>query len=93
MDSDLFWLAVGIAIMGYFIGNGLKHMHHPKESSYDFFLIEEKELHTYVNLSKEAFQDLITKYPDAPKIELNGKTYYNYRQFINWMSSDDVFKK
>jgi hypothetical protein len=37
-------------------------------------------------------EELLTKYPGAPKIELKGTTYYPYHQFVDWLSSNEIYK-
>ncbi|MFF2440423.1 hypothetical protein [Priestia megaterium] len=39
-----------------------------------------------------AIEELLTKYPGAPKIELKGTTYYRYHQFVDWLSSNEIYK-
>jgi hypothetical protein len=91
MEIDLFWIGAGLAALGYFIGDGLKGFNQPKDSSAKQpTLIKEKDMHSYLGLSKEELKDLVNKYPNAPRIELNGTTYYNYQHFLNWMSSIDT---
>lgn len=92
MDIDLFWVGAGLAALGYFIGEGLKNFNNPK-SSYGGYptLIKEKDLPYYLNLNKQKVEDLAAKYPDMPKVELNGTTYYPYKQLLEWMSSGDMF--
>ena len=70
VEIDTFWIAVGLAALGYFI-----------------------DLHYHFNLSKGEIEELLDKYPDAPKIELKGTTYYPYQQFIDWLSSNDIYKR
>lgn len=88
MEIDLFWIGAGLAALGYFIGNGLKSFNQPEASSDEEpTLIKEKDLHSFIGLSKDELKELVTKYPNAPRIELNGTTYYNYQHFLNWLSS------
>lgn len=85
-------IAIGLALMGYFIGKGLQNFSTPeKQQSYQ--LISEEDLPFYIHLSKEEVEELLTKYPGAPKIELNGTTYYPYKQFIDWLTSNEIYKK
>lgn len=87
MEIDFFWIGAGLAALGYFIGDGLKNFKNPKGSPSTYpTLIKEKDLHYYVNLSKEEVSELLKKYPDAPKIELKGTTYYPYEQFLEYLS-------
>lgn len=96
MEIDFFWIGLGIAAFGYFIGNGLKNFKNP-EASFQFedeypTLIKEKDLHTYLNLSKDEVADLLKQHPNAPKIELNGTTYYPYQQFMKWITSTEIYQ-
>jgi hypothetical protein len=93
MEISFFWIAVGLAAFGYFIGDGLKNFGKPQKKLSYPYLIKEKELHYYFNLSKGEVEELLNKYPDAPKIELKGTTYYPYQQFIDWISSNEIYKK
>jgi len=93
VEIDTFWIAVGLAALGYFIGDGLKNFSKPQKKSSYPYLIKEKDLHYHFNLSKGEIEELLDKYPDAPKIELKGTTYYPYQQFIDWLSSNDIYKR
>lgn len=95
IEMDFFWIGVGLAAFGYFIGNGLKNFKNP-EAKFLFddeypTLIKEKDLHTYLNLSRDEVADLLRKHPDAPKMELAGTTYYPYRQFMKWVTSNEIY--
>ncbi len=92
MDINFFWIAVGLAAFGYFIGDGLKNFSKPQKKVGYPHLIKEKDIHFYFNLSKGEVEELLNKYPDAPKIELKGTTYYPYQQLIDWLSSNDIYK-
>jgi hypothetical protein len=96
MEIDLFWIGLGIAAFGYFIGNGLKNFKNP-EGKFLFddeypTLIKEKDLHTYLNLSKAEVADLLNKHPNAPKVELDGTTYYPYKPFMKWVMSTEIYQ-
>jgi hypothetical protein len=91
MEIDFFWIGAGLAAMGYFIGNGIKSFNQPEDSSAgEPTLLKEKDLHYHLGLSKDELKELVTKYPDAPRIELNGTTYYNYQHFLKWLSLIDM---
>nr|MDH3162656.1 DNA-binding protein [Bacillus licheniformis] len=94
MEMNLFWIGLGLAALGYFIGDGLKNFKNPKGiySGYPY-LIKEDDLHYYLGLSKVETKEMsLRKYPDIPKIELNGTTYYPYQQLMDWMLSADLYK-
>ncbi|MFS0782040.1 DNA-binding protein [Bacillus sp. 1P06AnD] len=84
---DFFWIAVGLAGLGYFIGDGLRHIGNPKKVTKYFVFIKENELHYYVNLSRKEIKELLNEFPDAPKVVLNGKVYYPSRQFQEWLAA------
>jgi hypothetical protein len=68
MDISFFWMAAGLAALGYFIGYGLKNFGNPKASFSDYpTLVKEKDLHLHVGLSKEEVGEMLHKFPDAPK--------------------------
>ncbi|WP_080873820.1 DNA-binding protein [Oceanobacillus timonensis] len=85
-------LAIGLAVMGYFIGKGLQNFGRPEANKEYHTFIRESDLEFYVNLDKEELEELLSKYPDAPKVELNGTTYYPYAQFLEWISSKEMYR-
>lgn len=85
-------LAIGLGFMGYFIGNGLKNIGEPENGHPSTYFIKEHDLPLYFNLDKEEMEDLLRKYPDAPKLTLNGTTYYPHKQFLKWLSSTEIYK-
>ena len=94
MEISFFWIAVGLAAFGYFIGDGLKNFSKGKKNSYyDSYLIKEADLPRYLLLSKTEVQDLLHKYPGVPKLELDGTTYYPYQPLIDWFYSNELYKK
>ncbi|WP_152658010.1 DNA-binding protein [Oceanobacillus sp. CFH 90083] len=92
LDFGLIVLAIGLAVMGYFIGKGLQNLGRSETSKEYNIFIKESDLEFYINLNKEEIEDLLRKYPDAPKIELNGTTYYPYTQFMEWVSSRNNYR-
>ncbi|SOC22719.1 hypothetical protein SAMN05880501_11482 [Ureibacillus xyleni] len=92
MDAGLFWIGAGLAFLGYFIGDGLKNLKNPKVNySAQPTLIDERDLHLYLGLTKEETKELLSKYPDAPKVVLKGTTYYPYQRFLEWLTSNDIY--
>lgn len=94
LGIGLILLAVGLSLMGYFVGKGLQNMGNPdKSQNYNLF-IKESDLRFYfnLNLDQKEIEELLEKYPNAPKIELKGKKYYPYKQFIDWVSSNEFYK-
>lgn len=85
-------LAVGLGFMGYFIGDGLKNMGKPDSEHPATNFIKKEDLPIYFSLDKEEIDDLLDKHPNAPKIILNGTTYYPYKQFLYWLSSAEIYK-
>lgn len=62
MDIGFFWIALGLAALGYFIGNGIRNFSTPKKSTNEYYLIKESDLHLYIYLSKEETEELLYKY-------------------------------
>ncbi|MCC3359480.1 DNA-binding protein [Bacillus sp. REN16] len=92
LGTGLILLAIGLALMGYFIGKGLQNMGHPDKGHYYHLFIKENDLEFYLNLNKHEIEELLEKHPNAPQIELKGTIYYPYRQFMEWISSNKDFK-
>lgn len=70
VEMNLFWIGLGLAALGYFIGDGLKNFKNPKGSYSGYpYLIKEDDLHYYLGLSKVETKEMLRKYPDIPKIE------------------------
>ncbi|WP_077624807.1 helix-turn-helix domain-containing protein [Sediminibacillus massiliensis] len=93
MEYDFFWLAIGIAIAGYCIGDGLKNFNNPNNKSLmdylddekDHELINEKEVHNFMGISKEDAKSLIDEHPDIPHIMINNKIYYPKEKLRKWL--------
>ncbi|WP_353615321.1 hypothetical protein [Virgibacillus sp. 7505] len=49
-------------------------------------------MHTYLNLSKAEVADLLNKNPNAPKVVLDGTTYYPYKPFMKWITSTEIYQ-
>ncbi|MBM7839061.1 hypothetical protein JOC54_002331 [Alkalihalobacillus xiaoxiensis] len=95
MDG-MFWLAIGIIGFGYFIGDGIKNFkNHSTSHLTDMFsdekpkLIKEKDLHYYLNLSKEDAKELVKSYPSVPHLNINGSIYYPAEKLDSWLASLD----
>ena len=92
---DFIWLAIGIAVAGYCIGDGLKNFKNPAaktvmdyfEEDDDHELVKEKDLHYFIGISKEDTQALIEKYPEVPSVELNGTLYFSKIKLREWMKN------
>lgn len=87
------WLSIGIAVAGYFIGDGLKNFSNPSaknvmdflEEEDEYELIKEKDLHYFIGISKEDTKALIQRYPDIPSVELNGTLYFSKIKLLEWL--------
>lgn len=90
---DYIWLALGIAIAGYLIGDGLKNFKNPNsknildslDESDDHELIKENEVHHFIGISKEDAKDLIRDHPNIPHIIINNKIYYPKAKLREWL--------
>ncbi|MBL3646942.1 hypothetical protein ABZM97_10460 [Bacillus vallismortis] len=85
---DVF-LGIGIALAGYFIGEGLKQMNHPKayEKS-DTLLIKERDIYYYIGyflgITTAEAKQLAGDTKDLPYIEVNGKRYVQKHLLKDW---------
>ncbi|MFD1851731.1 DNA-binding protein [Oceanobacillus bengalensis] len=91
MELDFFWIALGLAAFGYFIGDGLKNFNNPdakgllEDEDDRYELLKEGEVHWFIGVSKEDAKRLIEEYPDIPHIKLNGKNYYPKAKLREWL--------
>nr|MCG0056573.1 hypothetical protein [Escherichia coli] len=88
IHMDVF-LGIGIALAGYFIGEGLKQRNQTKGNEQnDIFLIKERDIYFYIGLflgitTTEAKQ-LAGDMADLPYIEINGKKYVQKHMLKDW---------
>ncbi|MFC2946755.1 DNA-binding protein [Virgibacillus sediminis] len=95
MESDLIWLALGIALAGYFIGNGLKNFKNPDAKSFseileneeEHELITENDVHHFMGISKEDAKHLIKEHSDVPHILINNRVYYPRAKLREWLKN------
>ena len=93
MDWSFFWLAVGIAAAGYFIGDGLKNFKNPDAKSIidtldeedEHELIKETDVHYFMGISKEDAKVLIQEHSDIPHIIINSKIYFPKAKLREWL--------
>lgn len=90
---DFIWLGLGIAVAGYFIGDGLKNFKNPDaatifdslDDNNDHELIKESNVHYFIGVSKEDARHMITEYPSIPQVIINGKVYYPKEKLRKWL--------
>ena len=94
MEFDFFWIGLGLAALGYFIGNGLTNFKKGPvaqslmdsfDADEDHELVKENELHWYIGVTKEDAKKLIEEYPNVPHITLNGNNYYPKEKLRQWL--------
>ena len=98
MGFDYIWIGLGIAIAGYFIGNGLKNFKNPggnvlgeigglfdEDDAHE--LIKENDVHLFIGISKEDVKSLIQDQPGIPHIILNNKVYYPKERLREWLKN------
>ena len=93
MDLNFIIIAISIAVAGYFIGDGLKHVNNPNAKSLmDSFedddeheLIKESDLHYFMGIAKEDVKSLIQEHSDVPHIIINSKVYYPKAKLRKWL--------
>lgn len=90
---ELIWVGIGIAVAGYFIGEGLKNFKNPNYKSIiedlneddGYELIKENEVHYFIGISKEDAKRLIQEYPEIPHVKLNDNVYYPKEKLRKWL--------
>jgi hypothetical protein len=98
MEFDFIWVGLGIAIAGYFIGNGLKNFKNPDSNAVDGIsglfdlddeheLIKESDVHLHIGISKEDAKSLIQDHPEVPHIIINNKLYYPKAPLRAWLKN------
>jgi hypothetical protein len=97
VQLSTFWLAAGIAVAAYFIGDGMKNFKNPNAKSanpINFMeedgieqhkLIKESELPYFTGLSKEDASALIKDHPEIPHIIINNRAYFPREKLRKWL--------
>ncbi|RDW20300.1 DNA-binding protein [Oceanobacillus arenosus] len=93
MEFAFIWLAAGIAIAGYFIGEGLKNFKNSDAKTFidslddddEHELIKENDVHYFMGISKEDAKSLIEEHSDIPHIMINGKVNYPKSKLRKWL--------
>ncbi|MFC4022359.1 DNA-binding protein [Oceanobacillus longus] len=95
MEWDFIWIAIGISLAGYFIGEGLKNFKNPKATGLigsldddeddEHELIKENEVHYFIGISKEDVSSLIQEHADIPHIIINNNIYYPKAKLRQWL--------
>ncbi len=93
MEWDFLSLAIGIAIAGYFIGDGLKNFKNSNANGLieslgeddEHELIKENDVHYFMGISKEDAKSLIQEHSDIPHIVINNKVYYPKAKLRKWL--------
>ncbi|GGA86924.1 DNA-binding protein [Ornithinibacillus halotolerans] len=91
---EFFWLALGIAIAGYCIGDGLKNFKNADakplldslDNEEDHELIQEKDIHYFIGIAKEDATSLVKDHPDVPHIVINKKVYFQKGKLKEWLT-------
>lgn len=86
---DVF-LGIGIALAGYFIGEGLKHINNPKANKKnDIMLIKERDIYFYIGhflgITQSEAKLLAKDLTDLPHIDINGKRYVQKHILREWV--------
>ncbi|WP_053220018.1 hypothetical protein [Virgibacillus senegalensis] len=95
MELDFFWLAVGIAVAGYFIGEGLKNFKNPETKGLidaisdddDQQLLKESDIPYFLGITKKDAESLKQDFPDIPHIIINSKVYYPKAKLREWLKN------
>ncbi|OXS78330.1 hypothetical protein [Domibacillus enclensis] len=92
------FLGIGIAVAGYFIGDGLKNWKHPSEKNFfDHFktkdqpeLIEAGEVHRFIGTQKGDIKAFLEEHPDIPSIKINRKIYFSRSRLREWLAAQQL---
>ena len=95
MEFDSIWIVLGIAVAGYFIGNGLKNFKNPDakglseifDEDDEHELIHENDVHHFMGISKEDGKHLIQEHPDIPHIIIKDRVYYPKAKLRKWLTN------
>ncbi|SFC51516.1 hypothetical protein SAMN05443252_10446 [Bacillus sp. OV322] len=93
MEWSIFFVSVGIAAAGYFIGDGLKNFKNPNAKSLfdslneddEHQLIKENDVHYFIGISREDAKSLIQEHSNIPHIIISGKVYYPKDKLRKWL--------
>ena len=88
MEWGLIFVAVGIAVAGYFIGDGLKNFKNPNAKNLIDSLNEEDEhelVHYFMGISREDAKSLFQERSDIPHIIISGKVFYPKDKLRKWL--------
>ena len=93
MEWYFILIAIGIAVAGYFIGDGLKNFKNPNAKSLidsldeddEHELIKENDVHYFMGITKEDAKSLIQEHSDIPHIIINSKVYYPKAKLRKWL--------
>lgn len=83
---------IGIALAGYFIGDGLKNFKSPDPHEHtDKILIKEKDLYFYIGyylgVTKEEAKQIVPDTSGIPHITRNGKRYVQKTALRDWLTA------
>ncbi|WP_280771656.1 DNA-binding protein [Salipaludibacillus daqingensis] len=93
MELDFFWLAVGLAVAAYFIGDGMKNFKNPNSKNMmdrlseddDKLLISEKQVHHILGIHQKDAQSLTKEHSNIPHIVINSNIYYPKKRLLEWL--------
>lgn len=93
METEFFFLAIGLAAAAYFIGDGMKNFKNPNTKNMTDYLsvydekelIPEKHIHYTLGIEKKDAQALTKEHRDIPHVIINGSVYYPRRQLLAWI--------
>ena len=87
---EFIWLAIGLALLGYFIGKGVRNFGNLKKDSSHHYFLKENEFYYQINVSETEIQEWLLNYPSEPKVVLNRRTYYPLKQIQDWLHTIEL---
>src|SRR5699024_656137 len=95
MEIDLIWIGLGIAVDGYFIGDGLKNFKNQQTNAISDIFDDNDEheqikvsvVHDFMSISKEDAKHLNKDHPGIPHIKIKHNVYYPQGKLREWMKN------
>ena len=93
MEWGLIFVALGIAVAGYFIGDGLKNFENPNAKNLidslneedEHELIKENDVPYFMGIWREDANSLFQERSDIPHLIISGKVFYPKDKLRKWL--------
>ncbi|GAJ99944.1 hypothetical protein [Geomicrobium sp. JCM 19055] len=85
---NAFGVIVSVLLLVFIIASGWKSFKSKKSFSEQQELIERAHLYRYFHMNEAAMNELLNDNPTAPKVVIDGKTYYPLTKFQKWYATN-----